>query len=396
MAKCIDCGRKGLFLKLDTSGRCRECSYRFRKLEDQQKIIEQQKIAEEARRKKEEAQQKSIFESTIVKLNPIRIINRDLIRKCNQKFIAIDLETTGLSSSSDRIIQLSAATFINGNLCNTFSTYINPGIPIPRAASSVNNITDEMVSNAPEEKKAIKDFIHYLGDSPFKGEELFIAHNADFDINFLKNALKRSGINACLTYFDTLYASRKILGQKLKSKKLNSVADFFNIRYAALHNASIDSALCGEIFIRLMQTKENDLLEKYSNITKLEEDICIWFKEMLEKKGCDTSLLCFNLTSYLTVYCYSAVLKFKAKAKKPYVIVSGRHPLPDGLSFFPCTKSEGEGFLRYYFNDVSELEPLSNVLKDRYERVYVSTMDQIKNSDQERFAADFIYDHLTV
>lgn len=396
MAKCISCGKSGLFVRLDSSGYCAKCSRYFREIEGKKRLEEEKKRQLEEERKKEESRLRKIYESTLVNIDSLQIINMDLVRKSKEKFIAIDLETTGLSPVFDKIIQLSVTIFNDGKVYDSFSTYVNPGMHISDAASRVNHITDSMVLDAPSEKEAIKKIIQYLGNSAFQGHELFVSHNVGFDMQFLKNALKRSGINAHLICFDTLFASRKIIGQQIKSKKLSSVADFLGIKYTDLHDAAVDSALSGEIFIKLMELTKIKLNEKYSAMTQLEYDTCVWFKEMLDRKGCDTKLLCFNSTSYLTVYCYSAVLKFKPRAKKPYVIVSGRHPLPDGLNFSPCPKSEGDGFLRYHYNSVSELELIEDVLKDRYQRVYTSIIHDVESSNQMRTAADFIFEHITV
>ena len=97
------------------------------------------------------------------------------------------------------------------------------------------------------------------------------------------------------------------------------------------------------------------------------------------KNDCDVQLLHFNNSSYLTVYCLYPVIKFKPRARRPYVIVNGSRELPLELEFSPCTKSEGEGLVRFYFDRVSDLSPLEEHLVSRYNRVFKRAQDSLSN-----------------
>ena len=315
------------------------------------------------------------------------ILNADLIDTCSKKFVAIDVETTGLRPYSDKIIQLSAVTFIDNKPASFFDTYINPNTHIPLVATEVNHITDEMVKDAPTEREALDMFSKYVGADALSGKTIFVAHNAVFDVKFLLYAFNRNEIPVSIKFFDTLFASRNMLPNHL-GKTLGNVAAYFNIDHGDLHNSIVDAQLCGEIFVKFMELRKEELLKRYSSMSDFEISICRWFRSMLIKNDCDTQLLSFNSTSsYLTVFCYTAVVKFKTKARKPYVIVSSRRPLPENLDFSPATKSEGEGFLRYYFSVTDDLDPLSDYFVGRYNRVLLSAKEILGKSESAMKAA---------
>ena len=115
-------------------------------------------------------------------------INRQTLQKLAQRYIAFDVETTGLSAQNDRIIELGAVIFEKGKIIDTFSSLVNPHQVIPYPVTMVNHITNEMLASAPEEKDIYPSFIDFMGNS-LNGETLICAHNARFDTSFLKETL---------------------------------------------------------------------------------------------------------------------------------------------------------------------------------------------------------------
>ena len=103
-----------------------------------------------------------------------------IIQSCND-YVMFDIETTGLSSDADAIIELSALKVINHEVVDEFSSLINPGIHIPYYASSINGITDDMVKDSPSVKNVLKDFALFIGNSVLAG------HNIKrFDLKFIQ------------------------------------------------------------------------------------------------------------------------------------------------------------------------------------------------------------------
>lgn len=116
--------------------------------------------------------------------------------------IAFDVETTGLSPVSDRIVEIGAVIFQNGTVHKVFSSLVNPGIPIPQSASNINHITNSMLASAPSEKEIYPQLADFLGNA-LRGEIIMCAHNAKFDFSFLCNTLSRLGFDANIKYVDT-------------------------------------------------------------------------------------------------------------------------------------------------------------------------------------------------
>ena len=88
--------------------------------------------------------------------------NENSIRNC---YIAFDVETTGLSPISDRIVEIGATIFQNGTVQRVFSSLVNPGISISQSASAVNHITNSMLNSAPSEKEVYSQLVDFLGDA---------------------------------------------------------------------------------------------------------------------------------------------------------------------------------------------------------------------------------------
>lgn len=84
-------------------------------------------------------------------------------------YVLYDLETTGISSLYDEVIEISAVKVRNGKIVDEFSELVNPGRPIPYAASSVNNISDKMVENARSFEKSYRNSLHLPGMMCWQG-----------------------------------------------------------------------------------------------------------------------------------------------------------------------------------------------------------------------------------
>lgn len=150
-------------------------------------------------------------------------------------YVVFDLETTGVSVAKDDIIEISALRSRNGQIVDTFSTLVNPGRSIPRDATAVNGITDEMVRDAPQIGTALSGFLE------FAGKDVLVGHNIhSFDLNFVYDAVSvLFGKEVDNDYIDTLYMARRCL-PGLKSYKLTDIAAHFGISSAGAHRALND------------------------------------------------------------------------------------------------------------------------------------------------------------
>ncbi|MGN0557335.1 MAG: exonuclease domain-containing protein, partial [Acutalibacteraceae bacterium] len=162
------------------------------------------------------------------------------------EFIAFDVETTGLHVNTDRLTEIGAVRIKNGEIVDSFDTFVNPDMPIPPNIVSLTGISDEMVKDAPREEQALKAFMQFAGSSPL------IAHNADFDMSFIRAAASRSGVDYAPTYIDTVPMARSIM-QNVKNYKLDTVAAALHLPEFNHHRACDDAKVCGEIFCRFLQ-----------------------------------------------------------------------------------------------------------------------------------------------
>lgn len=162
------------------------------------------------------------------------------------KFIAFDLETTGTVPGVDRIVEIGAVRFINGQPEAIFSTLIDPLKPIPPGASAVNGITDEMVKGKPLIESILPAFAEFCGN------DILIAHNAPFDSQFLTADIKKLEVVAPTgTILDTLPIARKVF-PGLPNYKLGTLVQHLKIPTTDFHRAEEDATYCGHLFQNML------------------------------------------------------------------------------------------------------------------------------------------------
>lgn len=324
------------------------------------------------------------------------IFNADYISECRSKFIAFDVETTGLDPMIDRIIEISAVVFEDFVPVKSFSTLINPERKIPAAASAVNGIFDSDVSDAPLESSAISAFCNFVGENALKGDSVLVAHNALFDIKFLLYALSRSGIDADICFQDTLYMAHR-WELDIPNKKLGTIAHYYGIEHDNAHRAEDDARVCGEIFVKMLEQHGSDLSAQFESLASTEKELCLWFKNLLRSSDCNTDFLTFSSSSYFSVNCLYTVFKAKPKAKKPYILLPVDFEIPESLDVAPTTKSEGSQFIRVFYSSPDELIVIKDQIIKKYQEVFSSALSYVSQSDRSmKTAAQNIFNQLSV
>lgn len=166
------------------------------------------------------------------------------------EFIAFDLETTGIQPQTDAIVEIGAVRFENAHPTETFCTLVNPGRPIPAAASAVNGITDSMVERQPTIESVLSDFAQFCGDLPL------VAHNAPFDFKFLLQAINRHKAKAPTGAVLDSCALARVVFPGMINYKLGTLVKQFGFPTENFHRAEIDSVYCGRLFAKIVDALE--------------------------------------------------------------------------------------------------------------------------------------------
>jgi len=178
-------------------------------------------------------------------------------------FVALDFETTGLQFETDRIIEVAAILFKDGEPAERFTTLINPGIPIPKLIEEITGITNDMVADAPAESKIVDDLFKFIGEYPL------VAHNTPFDLSFLQGMAERHNKElADRKLYDTLPLSRALLFFQ-PAHNLTAVSDYFSLSTEGAHRAEYDTENCGKIFVELIEEAASYRLDLISRIVAL-------------------------------------------------------------------------------------------------------------------------------
>ena len=164
----------------------------------------------------------------------------------NNTYIAIDLETTGLNPSSDKILEIGAARIVEGRVTETYGTFINVGIPIPYFITNLTGIDDEMASGGKQIREAMGELLDFCGD------DVLLGHNILFDYSFLKQAAVNNSLKFERHGIDTLKIARKCLPQ-LPSRKLEYLCRYLSIETENQHRALDDALAASEVYRKLAQ-----------------------------------------------------------------------------------------------------------------------------------------------
>ena len=161
-------------------------------------------------------------------------------------FVALDLETTGLDFKNDRVIEIGAVRFTGGAPGEEYSTFVNPGMPVPQHITRLTSITNENVAQAPAFKDIAQKLVEFIGDAPICG------HQVEFDINFLNEEFKRLALpKVFVQQVDTALLSR-IVNLKLTRFTLKHVARALGVPLEKAHRALDDARASGNVALSLL------------------------------------------------------------------------------------------------------------------------------------------------
>ena len=180
------------------------------------------------------------------------VVHGDKEFSFTDEFVAFDIETTGLFVKYDAITEIAAAVICNGEVVDQFQTFVDPGRHLEAENIAMTGITDAMLVGAPKPAEALASFLKFVGDRPL------VAHNAEFDIGFIRKGCREAGLEFNPTYLDTLVLAQNLLPE-LNKHKLDIVAEHLGLPAFRHHRAGDDAATCGLFLPHFFKRLEEEL-----------------------------------------------------------------------------------------------------------------------------------------
>ena len=179
----------------------------------------------------------------------------------NDEFVVFDIETTGLSVLTSQIIEIGAVKIKGGAVLERFNEFVNPEVHIPENIVELTGIDDSMVENAEKIDVVLRKFLDFIGD------RLLIAHNANFDISFIRKASRDLGYKFSNPYLDTVTLSR-FLNADLKSHKLDAVAKYYDLGNFNHHRACDDAEMLANIFFAMVEKMDRFDIKTFADLQR--------------------------------------------------------------------------------------------------------------------------------
>ncbi|CAG7602633.1 DNA polymerase III PolC-type [Paenibacillus solanacearum] len=295
-------------------------------------------------------------EANIVNDSVQVVMNGAPIPLGDAEYVVFDIETTGLSVTSNKIIEIAGVKMKEGKEVGRFASFINPHERIPYHIQQLTNINDDMVRDAPELAEMLPKFIEFVGDS------ILVAHNARFDIGFIQANCKQLGLPEVPNpVLDTLELAR-LLFPTMKNHRLNTLADKFKVSLENHHRAIDDSIALGHVLYHLLKDAGD---RGYATLEQLNDQVgknlntqrpfhsCIYAKNMTGKKNLYT-LISLSHTEYF--HREPRIPKSKLTEMREGLIISSGCEKGE---FFETVlnKSVEEAELVAEFYDVLEIQP---------------------------------------
>ena len=177
----------------------------------------------------------------------------------DDEIVCFDIETTGLKVTREAITEIGAVVLKNGKITETFQTFVNPGRRLTPEIIGLTGITDAMLADAPSLKEALTAFLQFVNG------RVLAAHNAEFDISFIRAGCRRVGLEFEPTYIDSLILAQNLLPE-LHKYKLDIVAEHLDLPAFNHHRASDDAGMVGYMLVPFFEKMRREL-----GISRLQE-----------------------------------------------------------------------------------------------------------------------------
>jgi len=176
-------------------------------------------------------------------------------------FVVVDLETSGLTPGLDRIIEIAAVKVLNGEVIDEWNTLVNPGIYLPLESTQIHGITTDMVEQAEPFQAVVQAYLDFLG-----ADAIFVAHNVDFDRDFLNIHLSRAGHDSMPNPYLCTQKLAKKVHPNLTKYGLGALSGVFGIELPQAHRALHDARATAELLIKFLRVLQNGGLRDVKDI----------------------------------------------------------------------------------------------------------------------------------
>lgn len=306
-------------------------------------------------------------------------------------FVVVDVETTGLYASDCDIIQLSAIKFVDLKKVDQFDTYVNPQVKIPAEITSLTGITDQMVANAPVIKQVLQPFLNFIGNYTL------VAHNSDFDMNFIQTQLKHNlGKTLDNRVVDTLSLSRKYV-KGLRNYKLGTIKDFFKMELE-MHNSLNDCEVTGRLYIYCLEKvlQFENVSAPNPDMTNEEQAYYIKVIKVLKKHNKKLNKVYINKTktyfdiNYKVGNSFARICRFKLSGKCKYLLTEQKvnevkKMNVGGLVVVPGSQAEHESG-RILIESPEDIDFLEQIILKNY--AHCRKMESYEKRNHEYIAVE--------
>ena len=242
-------------------------------------------------------------------------------------YCVLDLETTGFSATTEKITEVGIMKVKNGEVIDEFSTFVNPEKHIPERVTEVTNITDEMVKDAGTIKEIFPKILEFLGDDK---ETVIVAHNANFDVGFLKQNAKSLGYDFDYTYLDTLSLAKDLFPD-YKKYKLGKIAENLGIKVEVAHRALDDVDTTVKVFNVMVDMLKEKGAKIVEDIDKVAADKEAKKEEYKKLKTYHAIILAKNYIGLRNLYKLVSLSHLDYFYRKPRILKSLYKKYSEGL-----------------------------------------------------------------
>ena len=244
-------------------------------------------------------------------------------------YCVLDLETTGFSFRTEKITEVGIMKYKNGEVIDSFETFVNPEKPIPYQVVEVTHITDDMVKDAPTIEEVFPKILEFVGDS------VLVAHNADFDIGFLKHNASLLGYKLENTYLDTLRLAKDLF-PTYKKYKLGIIAENLGIKVEVAHRALDDVDTTVKVFKIMMDMLKEKGAKTVDDIDKVSADENYEKDAYKKLPSYHAIILAKNYVGLKNLYKLVSLSHLHYFYKKPRVLKSLYKKYSEGLMLRKC------------------------------------------------------------